>query len=184
MIFWGFLVLLAATTVVMLDHDFRLPLMRGAFYLYFQSLFVDVLGLLFLVGIVLAAVRRGMFRPKQLVYTTESFWILAALFAIGATGFLLEGWRIAATSDPWGAWSPIGYLVAKASATLPVETIRLLHRATWWFHLILTFGCIAWAPYTKMAHLLFSPLNIYTASLKPAGASLKSVDFETSEVFG
>jgi Fe-S oxidoreductase len=184
MIFWGFLVLLAATTVVMLDHDFRLPLMRGAFYLYFQSLFVDVLGLLFLIGIALAAFRRGVLRPQKLVYTSESLWILLALFVLGASGFLLEGWRIAATDDPWGAWSPVGYLVAKLSAVLPTDTIRILHRVTWWFHLLLTFVCIAWAPYTKMAHLLFSPLNIYTASLKPTGASLKSIDFETSETFG
>lgn len=44
MIFWGFIVLAIATTVVMIDYDFGIPIMRGNFYLYFQSFFVDVCG--------------------------------------------------------------------------------------------------------------------------------------------
>ena len=44
MIFWGFITLTIATTVVLLQQDFGLPIMYGNFYLYFQSLFVDILG--------------------------------------------------------------------------------------------------------------------------------------------
>ena len=185
MIFWGFVVLTIATTVVMIDYDFGIPIMRGNFYLYFQSLFVDVCGALAIVGVGMAASRRWIARPKQLVYTTEASAILIAIFVILVSGFLIEGWRIAVTDDPWGAWSPFGNLVAAASRPLlSADTMRTAHWATWWTHLLLVFGFIAWAPYTKMAHVVTSSLNIYTARLAPIGATLRKIDFEKSEKLG
>jgi Fe-S oxidoreductase len=188
-IFYGFIILTVATTVVMLDSDFGLPIMRGQFYLYFQSFVVDIFGALVLVGVGIAAARRVIVKPEKLVYTDESLLILAAIFLIALTGFLIEGWRIAATSDPWGAWSPFGNLVARASQSLmSVEAMRTAHLITWWAHAALVFGFIAWAPYTKMIHVLTGPLNIYTARLAPTGASLRAMDFdklaETGEPMG
>ena len=106
MIFWGFIVLTIATTVVMLDYDFSLDIMHGYFYLVFQSFLTDVFGALAIVGVGMAAARRLIARPKMLVYTREASVILVLLFAILFSGFLVEGWRMAATGDPWGAWSP------------------------------------------------------------------------------
>ena len=185
MIFWGFIVLTIATTVVMIDYDFGIPIMRGRFYLVFQSLIVDIFGLLAIVGVGMAAARRWIARPTQLVYTAEASAILVFVFVILVTGFLVEGWRIAATDDPWGAWSPIGSLVAKASRSLmSVDAMRSAHRVTWWSHLLLAFGFIAWAPYTKMVHVVTSTLNIYTSRLAPIGAALRKIDFENSEKLG
>jgi len=179
LIYTGFIILTMATTVVALDYDFGFSIMQGAFYLYFQSFIVDVFGALVMVGVLIAAYRRLITRPRKLVYTDEAVWILAAIFAIALTGFLIEGWRIAATNDPWGAWSPFGYLVAQVSAaTISVDAMRLLHLITWWGHAVLVFGFIAVAPYTKMAHVVMAPLNIYTASLKPIGANLKFLDID------
>lgn len=185
MIFWGFVVLFIATVVVMIDYDFGIPIMKGRFYLYFQSLFVDVFGAVAIIGITMAGFRRWVLRPKQLVYTTESSIILATIFAILVTGFLLEGWRIAATDDPWGSWSPFGNLVAKASKPLmSLDAMLISHRICWWLHLVLVFGFIAWAPFSKMAHVVNSSLNIYTARLAPIGASLRKLDFEKDEKLG
>lgn len=108
-----------------------------------------------------------------------------AIFLICLQGFLIEGWRIAATNDPWGAWSPFGNMVARASRGLmSVEAMQWAHWGAWWFHLALSFGFIAWLPYTKMMHVITAPLNIYTANLAPLGATLKNIDFEKSEGFG
>ena len=178
-IYTGFIILTIATTVVALDYDFGFTIMQGAFYLYFQSFIVDVFGALVMVGVLLAAYRRLITKPRKLVYTDESVWILGAIFVIALTGFLIEGWRIAATNDPWGAWSPFGYLVAKASAAvLSVDAMKVLHLITWWGHAVLVFGFIAVAPFTKMAHVVMAPLNIYTSSLMPIGANLKSLDID------
>ncbi|MBC7930438.1 MAG: 4Fe-4S dicluster domain-containing protein [Rubrivivax sp.] len=185
LITYGFIILTIATTVVALDADFGTTIMRGNFYLYFQSFLVDLFGALVMVGVGMAAARRYLRRPKMLVYTNEATLILATIFLMCLQGFLIEGWRIAVTNDPWGAWSPFGNAVARASvALLIVEAMQRAHRSVWWFHLILSFGFIAWLPYTKMMHIITAPLNIYTASLVPLGATLKNIDFEKTESFG
>lgn len=185
MFFWGFVILFIATVVVMIDYDFGIPIMRGRFYLVFQSLIVDIFGALAIVGITMAAVRRWLIRPSLLVYTNEASALLVLIFIILVSGFLVEGWRIAVTSDPWGAWSPFGNLVAIASRpVLSVETMTTAHRFMWWSHLLLVFGFLAWAPYTKMLHVVASTANIYTARLAPIGANLRRVDFDSEEALG
>ncbi|HEX8000553.1 MAG TPA: heterodisulfide reductase-related iron-sulfur binding cluster [Pyrinomonadaceae bacterium] len=182
---YGFVVLTIATTIVALDADFGTSIMRGRFYLYFQSFIVDLSGALVMLGIIMAAVRRHLKRPRKLVYTNEATLILVVIFLMCLQGFLVEGWRIAATHDPWAAWSPFGNLVARASRSLLTdEQMRAAHSGVWWFHLVTSFGFIAWLPYTKMMHVLTAPLNIYTANLAPLGATLKPVDFEKTESFG
>jgi Fe-S oxidoreductase len=52
---------------------------------------------------------------------------------------------------------------------------------TWWTHMLLAFGFLAWAPYTKMAHVITATLNIYTARLAPVGANLRAMDFEKQD---
>jgi len=181
----GLVILTIATTVVALDADFGTTIMRGRFYLYFQSFTVDVFGALVMVGTMMAAARRYIMRPKTLVYTDEATLILVAIFAICLQGFLVEGWRIAVTRDPWAAWSPFGNLVALTSRAFMTDAqMQAVHWGLWWFHLATVFGFIAWAPYTKMMHVITAPLNIYTANLAPLGASLKDIDFEKTENFG
>ncbi len=185
LITYGFVILTIATTVVALDADFGTTIMRGRFYLYFQSLIVDVFGALVMVGVGMAAARRYLKRPRKLIYTDEATLILVAIFAICLQGFLLEGWRIAVTRDTWGAWSPFGNLLAIASRALLTDgQMQTAHLGVWWFHLATVFGFIAWAPYTKMMHAITAPLNIYTASLAPLGATLRNIDFEKTESFG
>ncbi|MCP5113816.1 MAG: (Fe-S)-binding protein, partial [bacterium] len=179
MVYTGFIILTVATIVVMLDADFGTGIMRGSFYLWFQSLVVDVFGGLLMVGLLVAAARRWTNRSKQLVLTAESNWILILIFSIAATGFLVEGLRIAATADPWGHWSPVGYLVASATGGLAdAGNLEIAHAVWWWLHLALVFGFIAWAPYTKLAHIVTGPLNIFTANLDGYSRSLKKIDFD------
>lgn len=185
LITYGFIVLLIATTVVALDYDFGTTIMRGSFYLYFQSFTVDVFGALVMVGVGMAAVRRLISKPAKLVYSSEATCILVVIFVLCLQGFLLEGWRIAATKDVWGVWSPIGYIFAQMSAATMSESAMIVaHKFFWWFHLVSVYGFLAWVPYTKMMHIITAPLNIYTASLVPIGGTLKPIDFDKAEKFG
>src|SRR5919197_1036528 len=162
---YGFVVLTIATTVVALDADFGTAIMRGRFSLYFQSFVVDLFGALVMVGVLLAAARRHFRRPEKLVYTREATLILAAVFVICLQGFLVEGWRIAATNNPWRAWSPFGNLVARASRPLMTDgQMRAAHLWMWWFHLVSVLGFVAWVPYTKLMHVFTAPLNIYACT--------------------
>ncbi len=181
----GFAVLTIATIVVLIDYDLGLPVMRGPFYLYFQSLAVDLFGAAVLAGALWAAWRRRPGGPAHLVRSAEAWGLLGLILVTVVGGFVVEGWRIAATADPWAAWSPIGKIVADASAAvLSRDAIVAGHRVAWWSHLLAAFGLIAWAPYTKLAHVLIAPLNIYAGPLDPIGASLRPIDFERSERLG
>jgi len=185
MMFWGFVTLTVATIVVMVHDDFNIRIMQGNFYLYFQSLFVDVLGALAVIGTMLAAIRRWIMKPGKLVFTDEASWILIIIFVILVSGYFMEGWRIAVTDDQWGSWSPVGKLVASASlAVASKSTLQLAHVIIWWAHLLLVFGLIAWAPYTKLLHILTAPLNIFTVDLDSKVGALKPLDFESDGAFG
>jgi len=184
-LFSGFLIAVGATVVTMVHDDLNIPVMKGRFYLYFQCLVVDIFGALMLIGVAMAAIRRWVSKPAKLVYSGEASLILAILFVITFTGFLLEGWRIAATGDPWAAWSVVGCMIARLFRPfLDPETLRIAHLCAWWLHLTLALGFLAWAPYTKMFHVLTASFNIYTANLEPIGANLKPVDFEKAQTFG
>jgi len=50
LIFWSMLLLFIGTVVVAIDTDLRIPIMRGWFYLLYQSLVLDVVGALGMVA--------------------------------------------------------------------------------------------------------------------------------------
>ena len=87
---YGFVVLTIATTVVALDADFGTSIMRGNFYLYFQSFTVDFWRCLVILGVTMAAARRYAQRPKKLVYSHEATLILLAVFVICLQDFCLK----------------------------------------------------------------------------------------------
>lgn len=175
---YGFMVLFLATVVVFIDHDLRIHIMQGAFYLFFQSLAVDTFGLLATVGtgfyLTRAIVRRG-----NATSTTGPWDIayLAAIFVLLLTGFALEGLRIAATSDPYAPWSPGGWAVSLLLlALLPAGVLTSVHAALWVFHVALWHGLFALVPYTRVRHVVTAPFNLFFANPAPASA-LPATDF-------
>ena len=184
-VFVAFVVLTVATTVVMLDYDLGTRIMRGGFYLWFQSLAVDAFGVAMLLGLGMALVRRLGRASPELVRSREATAVLALLLLIVVTGFLLEGWRIAATADPWGAWSPAGGLVAAASAAvLTTPAMRTAHEWAWWLHLLLVLGLLAWAPYGRLLHVVTAPLAVFFGNLDGHARSLRALDLESEARFG
>jgi Fe-S oxidoreductase/nitrate reductase gamma subunit len=183
--YWGFFFLLAGTFVVFLQEDLHIPIMQGWFYLIFQSLTLNVFGLLFTLAIVAAIVNRYILRPARLKPgKADDAVILVLLLTILVTGFILQGARIELTHDTWRAWSPVGNFVGSLLAsTFTPPQLLWLHRLIWWFHLVIVFTFIGWLPYSKLLHLATSPANIYLRNLEPRG-KFPSIDFETAEDLG
>ncbi|MDR7439489.1 MAG: (Fe-S)-binding protein [Armatimonadota bacterium] len=171
--FWGFLVLFLGTVVVFVHHDLGIRIMRGPFYLYFQSFFLDLMGLVAAVGVGAALLLRQTGSLPRLPRGVWSDTLLLLLFeAILVTGFLVEGLRIAATQDPWGRWSPVGFAIGQAvrGAGLDGSEMRWLHAVLWWIHFLLASAFVAYIPYSKLFHLLLAPLNVYLQPLAANGA--------------
>ena len=182
--FFGFIVLFVGTMVVWVHIDFGLKIMQGEFYLWFQSLTLDLFGAFAMIGLLMAAARRLLFKPERLANSKRD-WVLLWLLAILVTGFMIEGLRIVATSDPWAAWSPVGNAFGLAfAAVLPESALRPVHASLWWFHMGLVFGLMAYAPYSKLLHIFTASANLYLRSLDVKGAAIKPIDIETAETFG
>lgn len=170
LIFWGFLVLLFTTTMVFIDHDLGWKIYHGYFYLG-VTVFSDLFGLGFFIGILLAFHRRYIQKPDLLHNTRSDFLMLLFLVALILQGFGLEGLRIRATNDPWGQYSPVGYAVGLFFWSFSPGALQALHYGLWWFHSITVFTFIALLPYTKFLHLLTSPTNIFFKNIdRPRGA--------------
>lgn len=182
---WGVLILFTGSLVVMIHHDFGLPIMRGRFYLYFQSLTLDLAGLAAIIAVLMTAYKRYVIRPERLDQGPVHGLVLAVFLAILASGFVIEGLRIAATNDPWAAWSPIGAAVARvlAGTGLSESLLRRWHAFFWWGHAALALAAVAALPWTRALHLLLGPVNIYYRQLGPKGA-LRPVDLENSATLG
>lgn len=171
-LFWGFVVLFAATCMVMLEEYLGIRTLQGPFYLYFMSLVVDLFGILAVVGTGMAVFRRWLLKPARLREPrgADRYSVLLILtFLILITGFLAEGLRIVATKDPWAAWSPGGWLVALPFRGMAQGQLEILHRYSWWGHAVLAFAFIAYLPFSGILHIFTAPLNIFFRSLQPLG---------------
>jgi len=180
LVFFGFLILSAATTVVFVDNDLRIRIMHGWFYLVFESLIVDLFGLLVLIGLGIAVYRRYVIRPATLEHREPvDAILLGSLFMIALTGFGLEGLRLAVTHDRWAGWSPIG--LAFSHAIRPAGSRAELKDAypwLWGAHVLMWHTMLASIPFTKFFHVFTSPLNVFFSNLGPARSVVDSTDFE------
>jgi Fe-S oxidoreductase/nitrate reductase gamma subunit len=181
LIFAGILVLFSATIMVFLDIDLGIPLLHGAFYLVFQSLLVDLFGLGALIGVAIAAYRRYIQRVARLEQGRPADGaLLVVLGILLITGFAIEGLRIASTHDQWAMWSPIGAAVGLGLSALIRDDagLRTAHATMWLFHVAFWHATLALLPFTKLLHLVTSPLNVYFTSLSSGRGMVSTIDFE------
>ena len=176
-IMYGFLLLLAATSIITVEYDISEPFFgftfwHGTFYLVF-SLIADLAGLGLIAGCVYMMWRRWKVRPAKLAYRRDyrgeteerpraRAWLrddalfLWALLLIALTGFLQEGVRLAMDQPAWGAWSPVGWVLAEIFLGLGMDeaAAAAVRRANWWIHGIAALAFIAAIPWTKAKHLI------------------------------
>jgi Fe-S oxidoreductase/nitrate reductase gamma subunit len=175
LIYSGIVVLFIGTTLVMIDSDLWVPLFHrqilvGTFYLTFESL-LDAFGLVAIAGLVVAVFRRAISKPQNLPNSRDDVFIFSILLVILPTGYLLEGIRLAVDKPPWAPWSFVGYRVAlllSANGLVGPSLIRF-YEGLWWFHAILAFTAVASIPYTKLFHIITSPMNALFQHLRPRG---------------
>lgn len=181
-IFYGFLILTIGTAVIAVQEDFGVPLFYGNVYLVLSFL-MDLFGLLALMGVIMAAYRRYVKKPARLDNNLDDAVTLSLLFVILFTGFILEGLRMYAAGDNWAGWSPVGLAFAGLIKGLGISrfSAQSAHEVMWWGHMLLAFGFIAYLPFSKLFHLLVSPLNQFMRSFEPKGA-LVPLDLENEDI--
>lgn len=188
LIFYGFLSLLLATTLLAIAT--YAPLIglpnfhRGTYYLAYETVF-DALGLLFVVGCVWALIRRIKVerqnlgaaelreadeaqRAKQAFHKRRkpisSAWtdyaVLVLLILVGVTGYWVAAARISNNPQPWDYHSFVSYAWAQVQG--PVSDG--MYRFVWWFHMVWVFIFFAVLPQMRIRHILMA---IASAAGKP-----------------
>ncbi len=182
-IMWGFLVLFLGTAILTIDYDVVRPISpaarfwKGDFYLWY-SLALDIFGVLFIVGVVMMAVRRMFFRLPQLDYTRADAqgtvydrglyvwddWVFLGLFFfVGVTGFLAEGLRIIQGWPTFEVvWSPVGAATAAELGRFGISSAQAasFYFYVWWLHALLALGAVAYLPYSKAFHVVADFFNL------------------------
>jgi len=187
LIFAGCIIFLLGAFLDFISHYF-FHFLHGSFYLGF-SLAVDVFGLLVLLGVVLALVRRYIQRPDRLDNKAEDLIALFLILAVVASGFLVEGFRLAATelktSPDWAPWSPGGYVLALAFSGLSQTALLAWHQVTWWLHVLISLGAIIYVSlsWNRLWHIITATVNVFFRNLEPRGV-LVPIDIEATETFG
>ena len=165
-LFAGFLVLLLGTTLLEIDHlasgiSQTLKFHQGTYYAAYEFT-LDVAGLLFLAGCLLFLWRRTR-RPASVGHRGTDWYVIISFLAIGLTGYLVEGLRIA-WQHPTGIaahCSPVGLWISEWFSAMTEAAARSAHLTIWWVHAVLVFGFIASIPYTRLMHTIAGSLNLF-----------------------
>jgi nitrate reductase gamma subunit len=129
---------------------------------------LDLTGLLILCG-TLASFSRRLFKKEKLLTETQDLVAVSFLFLIVVTGFLVEGFRLAAlpvTNESY--FSFVGYGIGSilSNFDMPWAVFRFY---TWIVHAILVFLFLAYVPFSKFIHFMACPVSILAMSSDPQG---------------
>ncbi len=194
LMYFPFLILLAVTTVLEINHQLpeSLKFLHGDVYRAYTAV-GDIAGILFLIGVVWALLRRygpKRFRPYRIRIKSkpEHAVVLLIFLAIGVTGFGAEAFRIALvepTARSAETWSVIGYPLAKIidrSESL-ANNAHGWHQFWWISHVVSFIAFLALLPITMIRHMFTSPLNMYLKDRdRPKGAMKPLPDLMETEL--
>ena len=122
------------------------------------ALVFDLTGLCLVFGIILAMVR-GSEADKERAAGLPSQDRLALLLigGIALVGFVIEGMRIAMTgAHGTAAYAFIGYGISKLF--LNMKGLTEVYGYIWYLHAILTGAFVAYLPFSRMMHIVMSPV--------------------------
>jgi len=173
LIYFGFLVLLAVTAVLEIDHQMpeSAKFLHGTTYQAYIAV-GDAAGVVFLAGIVWAIVRRYVARPYRIRIKSkpEHAVILATFFIIAVTGFTTEIFRLADEGRPAiEEWAFVSYPLA--GLVDGFGNLGTWHQASWVLHVAAFIAFLAILPTTMLRHMFTSPMNMYLGDRdRPKGA--------------
>ena len=187
LIYFNFLILLAVTTVLEINHQVPedLKFLHGDVYRGY-ALIGDLAGAGFVAGMLLAIARRygpRSLRPYRIAIKSkpEHLIINGVLLSIGVTGFGTEAFRIAEQDSPeFEKWSVIGYPLAQLVDGL--DNLAGWHQGWWIAHVLSFCAFLIIIPGTMMRHMFTSPLNMYLSDRdRPKGAMKAMPDLVAGE---
>lgn len=129
--------------------------------IYPQGIFADFFGLLLLMGLSIAVLRRFILKAKQLRSSLDDTISLLLLFVVVASGFIVEAVRfidIKPTIDV--IYSFFGYWLSGFVAS----SWSIYHDDLWLIHALISSAFLAYIPFSKFFHIIATPITILISS--------------------
>ena len=163
LILGGFAVMLVLDIVVTICLDLFSwgPMIEsdGWAKLLVRDLAFDIAGLMMLVGLCMAIMRRFVLRPKQLLTESADVASLSFLLFIVAGGFVLEGMGIDGAIP--GHESDNAYsFVGLAFSYVTPDSAGQYYDQAWLVHGVLSALFVAYIPFSKLFHMIAAPITI------------------------
>ncbi|MDH5235380.1 MAG: (Fe-S)-binding protein [Gemmatimonadota bacterium] len=198
-IFWGFLVLGAGTTEMLIEGivpEFSYADFLPEWLYRFYAINQDLWGGIVLVAVAFALFRRLTKRVKRLLgaetHPNDPLLILAWIAALMVTMFVASALLQVLAPDTPQVMRPVSAALAQAllSAGITAGAGGLVawHAVFWWTHALLVLGFLNYLPYSKHLHVVVSLPNTFlsdTSGPAPLGV-MRAMDFEgaDAEQFG
>jgi heterodisulfide reductase subunit C len=179
-VYIGFVIINIEVLEIIIDGIFgthRVLSFLGGFYSFLIGSF-EILALLVLVGVVVFLVRRLIIRVKRFSGVEMTKWpksdainilvievlLMLAFLTMNAADYKLQ---LAGVYHQAGSF-PISQFLA---GILPSSTdsLVMIERFSWWFHIIGILAFLNYLPYSKHFHILLAFPNTWYSNLKPKG---------------
>ncbi|MBU1159141.1 MAG: respiratory nitrate reductase subunit gamma [Candidatus Thermoplasmatota archaeon] len=163
MILGGFILMFILDLIV----TFSLDILRyqpmidetGWAKLWLRDFGFDLVGLMMLIGLIMAAIRRSILKPKIVRTELPDAASILFLLAVVLGGFILEGMGIAGGipgHDQNVEYSFVGYAF---SLVMPASSGDW-YDAAWLVHGVMSALLIAYIPFSKLFHMIATPIAI------------------------
>jgi nitrate reductase gamma subunit len=171
LILGGFLLMLLLDLVATFSLDIAKyqPMIQndGWAKLWIRDFGFDLAGLMMLVGLMIAFVRRFVIKPKIVRTELPDAASVLFLLAVVVGGFLLEGMGIAGRipgHETNQAYSFLGYAFSTA---MPASAGEYYDQA-WLVHGVMSAFLIAYIPFSKLFHMIATPIAIEVEKTLPS----------------
>ena len=179
LIFWGFIILTIGTLTFLVKGVFPGFVGFGGPVAVAINWLSDVMGVLVLVALAMAAYKRYVMRPKRLVRNVDALLVLALIAVVVLSDMAIESFTLAI--HPHAPYAPLGSVLGAWLRGYGPRFDRTGMIVADWTKLISLLSFLVYLPYSKHFHLVIAPFNIYHRNLDPLG-KLPSLNFEDESV--
>jgi len=161
------------------------PALFGSAFNNIFFLLLDTAGLVVLISIIWAAIRRYVVKPARLKPSMEASVILVVVSCLMILHYAVEGFRLLAEETPFADLAYVGAAFSHMFMSFGLQSSsHSLFYAFWFLHMIVIFGFGIYILYSKHLHILAAHPNLYYHSTAPKGSLRPIKEFEEAESFG
>lgn len=181
-IFYGFIVISIGVSDFFAYHLFgvHIPGLDSSVFTFMK----EMLSLLVLVALAIAALRRYILKPMRLDVTLEAGLIVGAIALLIISDFLYWAAADALTGHDPGFAAPIASFLLPMFTGLSETAQVVMKEILFWFHCIVLFSFAVYIPRSKHLHMVGAMFNVYFRTKQdgtPKGR-LKKLDLEDESI--